>query len=352
MLKYKCIHCGEELIESSENYTCKSCNHVYENKNGIKIFNKKTNYYGDLPEKEMKELLNQMDNTDWKKLVYDRFAESNPFLYYIITDSNRADWQYLIPLNEDSLVLDIGVGWGTISFPISQRAKVVALDGTYDRLNFVKKRAVQEGNNNIIEFINANVLELPFQEKQFDLIILNGVLEWVGASVDDGDPYELQIKALENIFSLLKDGGSLYIGIENMYGYKYLLGAADDHTMLPDICYLDREKANEYSRKKLGRDYRTYTYDQRTHKEMLTTVGFKEIDFYYPYPDYKTMQCVMDLDSNVIKYFNENIMKKESVESFNGRVQALENISCKLSNIGEYVPSYSIIARKGDVIDK
>lgn len=346
MIRYKCIECNDNIEFINNIAECKKCNKKYYNSNGIKSFNEETNYYGDLTEKNMKILLNEMENTYWKKLIYDRFGNSNPFLYYMITDNNRADWQYLIPLNNESLVLDIGAGWGTLTMPLASRSKVVALDGTYDRLNFVKKRAKQEQQDNIIDFVNANVLKLPFDEKQFDLVVMNGVLEWVGASVNEGDPYELQLEALNNVNKILKNNGYVYIGIENMMGLKYLIGAEDDHTLIPDICYLDRKEADKYSNKVHGKNYRTYTYDKSGYEKMLEKAGFKCINFYYPYPDYKTINSIMELDNQTISFFNENIDKKLNVNTFNGRVQSLQTNITKQGNIENYVSSYGIIAKK------
>ncbi|WP_198153250.1 class I SAM-dependent methyltransferase [Thermotalea metallivorans] len=351
MIRYKCLCCGGALEKKEHYMSCTKCKHKYCIKDGIKIFDTNTNYYGDLCERDMKNLLKEMDYTDWKELVYKYFANSYPFLYYIITDNNRADWHYLVPLEKESIVLDVGTGWGTLAFPISYRAKVVALDGTFDRLSFVKKRTIQENNKNIFEFVNANILELPFSDCQFDLVILNGVLEWVGASVNHGNPYDLQLKALQNVYSILKEGGYIYIGIENRYGFKYLLGAEDDHTMLPEICYLERDKANAYSKQILGREYRTYTYDKIEYSCMLKQIGFEEIKFYYPYPDYKTIQVIMDLDGKVVRYWNENILKKDCLRNLSGRIQVLENIAAKVSNIENYISSYGILARKGEISD-
>jgi len=344
---FKCLECGADNLESLDNtYICRGCGKQFLVKDGIKIFSRETNYYGDVPESEMKEILKDMDHKHWREIVYYRFYTSHPFLHYIITDNNRADWQYMIPLSKDSLVLDVGAGWGTISVPLSTRAKVVALDGTFDRLHFIKKRCKQDRNNNIVDFVCANVMELPFVPNQFDLVVLNGVLEWVGASRDDGNAGEMQLKALKNVYNVLKKDAYLYIGIENRYGFKYLLGEEDDHTGLRHIEYLQRELANKYCKEILNREYRTYTYDKDGYTELLTQTGFGEIRYYYPSPDYKSMRYFMDIDRNVIRYFNENISPKHSLESRNGQVQVLENIAALKGDLDSYVPSYGILCKK------
>lgn len=56
---------------------------------------------------------------------------TDPFLYTYTSNEDRARWMEILPLDRDTVFLDVGCGWGTTTIPISKRVKeVVALDTT------------------------------------------------------------------------------------------------------------------------------------------------------------------------------------------------------------------------------
>ena len=87
-----------------------------------------------------------------------------------------------------------------------------------------------------------------------------------------------QQNVIRNAYNLLKPGGVLYIGIENKYGLKYLLGEKDDHSGLENFVYLnvwvvgldmrkdshriDFDSVREFSRAEL-----IYNLDYQTHHQ-------------------------------------------------------------------------------------
>ena len=138
--------------------------------------------------------------------------------------------------------------------------------------------------------------KLPFAEKSFDVVIMNGVLEWVGSYLKTGDPLNIQQKCLKEVRRVLKEAGELWIGIENRFGLKYLQGEPDDHlryyspkkpvsytTVVPRII------ANLMTQKALGIPYRTYTHSFWGLKRLLKRAGFKEAEFYYPLEGYRAV---------------------------------------------------------------
>ncbi|MGG4126634.1 class I SAM-dependent methyltransferase [Paenibacillus illinoisensis] len=293
----------------------------------------------------MDQLVNECHQNGWKTTVNKQFS-NNPFLLKIITDESRADWQYLLELSEESIALDIGAGWGTIAIPVARNiGHVVALDGTLDRLEFLNERAKQENVNNLT-LIHADIFNHPLKENQFDLVSYNGVLEWVGVGSQE-NPKARQIKALEIAFRLLKPGGFLYIGIENATGIKYLLGEPDDHTNIKYISYLEREVADTLSLSITNNEYKTYTYNKQGYREMLDKVGFGDIQFYYPYPDYKLTESFHNLNEpNVSDYLLNSLQFTESADSIKARVFDMEKIIVQNSDLIPFPASYSIFARK------
>lgn len=348
MLNLNCISCGmKNLTFSNEKYSCSNCGREYMTRNGVYQFTKSAQYYSDLDKEKMNSLIQECKEIGWESAVRNRF-EDNQFLFRIITDETRADWQYFVEVPPDAKVLDIGAGWGTISIPLARNYDfVVALDGTNDRLEFLRVRAEQEGIKNIMA-INSDIFSHPFEMEQFDLVVFNGVLEWVAVGSEYNEPpSSIQKRALDIALKLLKPGGYLYIGIENSLGIKYFIGIPDDHTNINDITFLDRNEANKISEKLTGSEYRTYTYNRDGYEEMLMSVGFVDINFYYPIPDYKQIDSINNLkDDNVNRYINKKMKYMSRKQSIHSNVINLEKTLIDMNMLDQFVSSYSIVCRK------
>jgi len=198
--------------------------------------------------------------------------------------------------------------WGGITIPAAQfHGEVYAVDKTIETLEFLKIRAEQMGFDNI-HTIASGIQKLPFGDNFFDLVILNGVLEWVafdeeivlerhwrkfgrGLRPDKSrkyteNPRTTQLRVLREIQRVLKPGGCLYLAIENRIGYIYLVGYPDDHMNVPFICFMPRFVANTITKLILNCDYRTYVYTISGYKSLLEQSGFGHIDFYGAFMHY------------------------------------------------------------------
>ena len=138
---------------------------------------------------------------------YDRIADVHN-LALKVNGYRRSVSRYLrsldLDLNADSVVLDAGSGTGIVTLGFQDTGfrpkKTVALDLSLNSLNiareqFEKEKKVDAGN---IESIQGNVLDLPFGDDTFDLVLTCGVLEYV--SLDAG---------LKELGRVLKPGGRL-----------------------------------------------------------------------------------------------------------------------------------------------
>lgn len=111
-----------------------------------------------------------------------------------------------LEINADSMVLDAGSGTGivtlgfqdaglrprkTVAFDLSRKSLKIAAD------QFRKEKKIDSEN---IAALQGNILELPFADDSFDLILTCGVLEYV--PLDDG---------LREMARVLKPGGKLVL---------------------------------------------------------------------------------------------------------------------------------------------
>lgn len=245
---------------------------------GVRFF-AEDRYWGKASEEKLAKAIKVIEKKGW-----DEFRTSYPDTFDATFEENRADWRFVVPLFEEATVLDIGAGMGRISIPLARVVKkIVAVDNSFLRVKFLKLRAAKENLENI-EVCVADIFDLPFEQESFDLIVMNGVLEWVGATDRYQNPRDAQIASLEVCRRLLKPGGHLYIGIENRFALAYL--RAVDHSGLRFTSYLPRWLADFYLKLRKSKRYDTYTYTKRGYEKLLQQAGFSSHEFYLAYPGY------------------------------------------------------------------
>jgi ubiquinone/menaquinone biosynthesis C-methylase UbiE len=96
-------------------------------------------------------------------------------------------------------VLDIGCGWGTITFALSSKVhRVIGIDNDPESIEICRK------NYPACEFIEANAYNLPFSDESFDVVIMFDFIEHIpnfnGTSV-----------AINEANRVLRPGGKLII---------------------------------------------------------------------------------------------------------------------------------------------
>lgn len=281
------------------------------NKDYIKIvddipFFSEDKYWGKASKKEFKKAIEALENEGW-----DAFMKRYNGKFDFTFEENRADWRFSIQISKNSSILDIGAGMGRTSIPLARVAgKVVSVDQSFLRMKFLKKRAEQEKLKNI-EIYVGDIFDLPFREESFDLIVMNGVLEWIGMTDRYRNPKEAQIESLKICRRLLKKGGHLYIGIENRYALSYL--KAIDHSGLRFTSYMPRWLANLYTFLRKGKKYDTYTYNTRGYKKLLEKAGFGNPDFYLVYPGYNNPRIIIPYDNlQMFSYVIKSLMPDNS----------------------------------------
>jgi len=101
-------------------------------------------------------------------------------------------------ITKESKILEIGTSTGFTAIEISRlvKCKIVSIDINEDSLAEARERAKKEGFVNI-NFLKADVQNLPFKEKKFDLVIVGNVFSLLGN----------KIKALKECKRVLKNSG-------------------------------------------------------------------------------------------------------------------------------------------------
>lgn len=173
-------------------------------------------------------------------------------------------------------VLEVGCGCGAITRHLGENFdQVVSIEGNINRARLARQRTRDLDS---VSVICAPFQEIRFSEK-FDVIFCIGVFEYSAAFIEGEDPYEA---ALEYFSSMLSPDGLVVIAIENQFGLKYFCSAREDH--LGTVF----EGLEGYHRN--PKKVRTFG---KVELEKMLRKHFSEIEFYYPYPDYKVPDCVV-----------------------------------------------------------
>jgi SAM-dependent methyltransferase len=241
--------------------------------------------FGTLPHEELEFLRNAVKDTPWRQVI------ENMDLPVLKQKRNwfinpRKGYPYrILPLVQKRLVLDIGAGSGVISETLAQDfSSVVAFDYSPELVAFMKKRFLEDGINRI-HLVRGDAANLPFHKERFDLVIVNGVLEWVPDFVPKMNPYRAQIEFLRNVHAILRREGMVGIAIENRLYYRHFQGLSP-HGESSYIVILPRFLANLMRRLGKKSQYRNYIYSYWGYRHLLKKAGYRNIRIYLVLPSY------------------------------------------------------------------
>ena len=354
---YRCIYCRSKLSFEEGRLVCSNCSSDFEIRKGIPILIEKERYWCNFPRAFMLELNRDAEKTYWRDVVKKHISGN---VAEHISAENRIDFRYILPDLKDKNVLDIGSMWGGITIPISRYCReIFAIDSTFETVCLLDIRRRQDNLHNI-NIALSSAYRLPFANNHFDVVLLIGVLEWLGTDYDfvvsehygkkrklpsnnKMSPRTLQIQALEEIYRVLKPGGVVLIAIENRFFYKYFFGWPDAHTAVPFSSLLPRSIANTYMRFLKGQDYREYTYSYVEHKRILKKLGFDSVIFYAAMPSYRELAAIVPIDDGrYLKFYYEYYGLKGS----RGPKRLIPQFILKLNLMKHFVSSFLILAEK------
>jgi 2-polyprenyl-3-methyl-5-hydroxy-6-metoxy-1,4-benzoquinol methylase len=174
-------------------------------------------------------------------------------------------------------ILELGCGCGAITRQLGESgADITSIDGSLSRAKCAAERCKDLSN---VKVYCSNFRNIEF-DQQYDYVTLIGVLEYAPLFFDCENPLSECLLVAKNA---LKKDGTLIIAIENRLGLKYFNGFSEDHVGKPYFGIEDLYQPN--TAKTLGK---------QELKELLRNVGFNEIRFQYPFPDYKLPEVILD----------------------------------------------------------
>ena len=193
-----------------------------------------------------------------------------PVLYHLSPmRTNLIEW---IDFKKDTdSVLEVGAGCGALTGIVAQKAKQVTCIELSKRRSMIN--AVRHKDLENIEIYVGNFEDIEPHLLEFDVVMLIGVLEYAKSYIHSSKPY---VEFLKKILEHLKPGGRLILAIENKLGMKYWAGCPEDHTGR----YFDSIEG-------YPKGGAACTFSKKELEDLLCQAGYRNIKFYYPYPDYK-----------------------------------------------------------------
>ena len=293
-LRLECLRCSAELEMTPAAVVCLNCKQSWPIKDGIPRFFQPSYYWGEVTRQDVLPIVEEVRQLGWREAAT-RWFNRDPGLLATVIGNERVSWFPLLGLSADSVALDIGSGYGAITHGLSSLVgQVYSLEAIPERVEFTRLRISQERILNVHQ-IQGTALDPPFCDESFDLIVVNGVLEWVGEFDHNGRARDVQLRFLRKLARLLKRSGVLVIGIENRFGSNMFRGGID-HSGVSYTSLMPRKVASLYMRNvnrkqfrttlPARREYRTLTYSELGYRKLLKESGVPQYSFSWSDPGY------------------------------------------------------------------
>ena len=233
--------------------------------------NKKVYSDGDETERKMLEIAQKYP----EDLSQDYIAHDSSYTLNNTFSSVRENILNWYSFKKNATILEIGAGMGAITGMLCNHAeRVTAIEMNQLRAEVIRARYRDRRNLTVISE-NINDWE---SDELFDYAVFIGVIEYAAVFSDSSTPYD---DFLLSIKKRLKRDGKILFAIENRFGLKYWLGAAEDHLQIP-FAGISGYKGARTPR----------TFSKKELEELLKKVGFRYQRFYSVLPDYKFPELV------------------------------------------------------------
>jgi len=305
-VRLQCVQCRTTVNPQNGGYACRECEAEYSLRHGVPSFLTTDQFWQIASAQHIEDFLASVQEVGWDAAV----SQVPPNLKEYWFSKLRADFRAILPERHFGAVLDLGCGAGAVTGALAASCgEIWGIDACLHSLRILQARALNTGLTNL-HVAHATATSLPFADGQFDLIIMNGVLERVGYAGTYRFVQDSQKKALAEAFRCLRPGGYLYIGIENRFGANYLLGAQDEHTGLRWVNVLPRALANIYSKLVRRKEFTAFTHSYLGLRGMLQQAGFQPPSFWSPLPSYREIRMLeplMDDGVNLVEAIAKSV---------------------------------------------
>lgn len=297
-------------------------------------------------EGQVRELLSRARQMPWR-LALDWLRSRHSSFAARLDRDWLSDWTLLIHPSRGQRALDLGCGFGTLTLGLARRfGDVAGVDVLPLRLAVAEARARSLGIENA-RFVQADGCVLPLREKTFDLVVLNGVLEW--AALVGGETADIaQLRLLSEVHRMLSGEGIVGVAIENRFALETWSFTPDTHTGMLLLPLFPRWLARAVYRLRVGGRLPVQLHSQRGYKRLFRRAGFPAVRILDLAPSYNDYDVLIDPDDRVSYRF---LWQRRLVRSFNPVARSIRHQVARFipSLLGSLSYAYLVIAGRSVV---
>lgn len=217
---------------------------------------------------ELYEIVKQNKREDYCNIIEKKV--SYPYLYHLSSiRENLVDW---IPMTGNEKILERNAECGALTGKLLEKAsEVTSVTENAKSRDIIAARCGTQYKDKLHLYTEEQP-EWRDSHRTYDIILIVG-------------NFYRYCRELSSYKALLSEGGKLILADANRIGLKYMAGCQEEYRggyFTGVEGYMKDEEQLLYQQGCTGRCYTRKEYEQ-----ILADAGFSQMEFYYPYPDYK-----------------------------------------------------------------
>ena len=222
---------------------------------------------------------------DYSELNADLIGTEDSFEDQLNFSPLRANFLRAFDWESGANVLVIGSNSGAITYFFAKQNLYIDAIETNRQLAQLSVQRTRQFSN--VRVFSQAISEFNFDDKKYDVIILNGVTDFAKNLLNDrAMSYTNALKELlASCKNLLRPEGQIFLAADNRQGLKYIYGATDE-----------RIQKSYYGFNGYNEEDSRQTLNLTQWRSLVNELSFDQIDEYYLFPDFRFTSVLLEKD--------------------------------------------------------